>query len=104
MILIFSVNLQSAGFWGLHYVSVATDAAWRTHPALAVQANFANGMIYAPNRDWAELVITEMEVFPKGRYDDLTDSATQAIKYTRDNGLLRTDDEEQFWALDGVRH
>jgi hypothetical protein len=29
MILIFSVNLQSAGFWGLHYVSVATDAAWR---------------------------------------------------------------------------
>jgi predicted phage terminase large subunit-like protein len=47
--------------------------------ALAVQANFANGMIYAPNRDWAELVITEMEVFPKGRYDDLTVSTTQAI-------------------------
>jgi hypothetical protein len=30
-------------------------------------------------------------VFPKGRYDDLTDSTTQAIKYIRDNGLLRTD-------------
>jgi phage terminase large subunit-like protein len=48
-------------------------------------------MIYAPNRDSAELVITEMEVFPKGRYDDLTDSTTQAIRYSRDNGLLRTD-------------
>jgi predicted phage terminase large subunit-like protein len=72
--------------------------------ALAVQANFANGMIYAPDRQWAELVITEMEVFPKGRYDDLTDSTTQAIKYIRDNGLLRTDQEEHVWAMDGVRH
>jgi predicted phage terminase large subunit-like protein len=41
--------------------------------ALAAQPNFANGLIYAPNKDWAELVINEMEVFPKGRYDDLTD-------------------------------
>jgi hypothetical protein len=40
-----------------------------------------------------ELVITEMEVFPKGRYDDLTDSTTQAIRYLRDNGLLRSDRE-----------
>jgi phage terminase large subunit-like protein len=47
-----------------------------------VQANFANGMIYEPDRQWAELVITEMEVFPKGRCDDLTDSTTQAIRGT----------------------
>jgi hypothetical protein len=45
-----------------------------------------------------------MEVFPKGRYDDLTDSTTQAIRYLRDNGLLRTDQEEHVWAMDGVRH
>jgi hypothetical protein len=57
-----------------------------------------------PNRDWAELVLTEMEVFPKGRYDDLTDSTTQAIRYLRDNGLLRSDQEEHVWAMDGVRH
>jgi predicted phage terminase large subunit-like protein len=69
--------------------------------ALAVQANFANGMIYAPNRDWAELVITEMEVFPKGRYDDLTDSTTQAIKYIRDNALLQTDEETRHEELRG---
>jgi hypothetical protein len=57
-----------------------------------------------PNWVWSELVITEMKVFPKGRYDDLTDSTTQAIKYIRDNGLLRTDEEEHVWAMDGVRH
>jgi hypothetical protein len=45
-----------------------------------------------------------MEVFPKGRYDDLTDSTTQAIRYLRDNGLLRADQEEHGWAMDGVRH
>jgi hypothetical protein len=27
-------------------------------------------MIYAPARDWADLVITEMSMFPMGRYDD----------------------------------
>jgi predicted phage terminase large subunit-like protein len=57
--------------------------------ALAVQANFANGMVYAPNRDWAELVITEMEVFPKGRYDDLTDSTTQASSIFVTMGFCR---------------
>jgi phage terminase large subunit-like protein len=36
-------------------------------------------------------MIRKWEVFPKGRYDDLTDSTTQAIRYLRDNGLLRTD-------------
>jgi predicted phage terminase large subunit-like protein len=72
--------------------------------ALAVQANFANGMVYAPDRVWSEMVIMEMEVFPKGRYDDLTDSTTQAIRYLRANGLLRTDQEEHVWAMDGVRH
>jgi hypothetical protein len=28
--------------------------------------------------DWAEMVSTEMSMFPAGRYDDLTDSASQA--------------------------
>jgi hypothetical protein len=32
--------------------------------ALAVQPMFSQGMIYAPARDWAEQVITEMSMFP----------------------------------------
>jgi predicted phage terminase large subunit-like protein len=72
--------------------------------ALAVQANFSNGMIYAPNRDWADLVINEMSMFPKGKRDDLTDSTTQAIKYIRDNGLLQTDEETRHEELRGAMH
>ena len=61
--------------------------------ALAIQPMFSQGMVYAPNKDWAELTITEMSVFPAGRRDDLTDSATQALKHIRDIGFGQIDDE-----------
>ena len=61
--------------------------------ALAAQPTFSQLLVYAPARDWAEDVISEMESFPMHKYDDLTDSATQAVKFMRDNGLLNTDEE-----------
>jgi phage terminase large subunit-like protein len=60
-----------------------------------VQPLFSQGLVFAPNRDWAELCIQEMSVFPAGRFDDLTDSATQALKYLRDRGWGQTDEEER---------
>ena len=44
-------------------------------------------------KPWAEEVIDEMEKFPKGRYDDLTDSTTQAIAHLRARGMADTDDD-----------
>ena len=79
--------------WSIHLCATKGDKVAR---ALAVQATFAQGLIYAPSRDWADLVIEEMGVFPKGKYKDLTDSATQAIKHLRDNGMAETDDEFAF--------
>jgi hypothetical protein len=35
-----------------------------------------------------------MSMFPMGRYDDLTDSSTQALKFLRDVGLAQTDTEK----------
>ncbi len=61
--------------------------------ALAAQPTFSRLLVYAPIRDWAEMVIDEMESFPKHKYDDLTDSTTQAIAYMRAQGLLNTDSE-----------
>jgi predicted phage terminase large subunit-like protein len=61
--------------------------------ALAAQPTFSQGMISAPVYAWADMVINEMATFPKGRHDDLTDSATQAINYLRSVGLARSDDE-----------
>lgn len=61
--------------------------------AYAAQPTFSQLLVYAPARDWAELCIEEMEAFPKHKYDDLTDSVTQSIKFMRDAGLLNTDEE-----------
>jgi predicted phage terminase large subunit-like protein len=58
----------------------------KTGRAYAVQHLLADQMIYAPDRDWADDVITEMSQFPKG-HDDYTDTATQAWKWLRDKGL-----------------
>ena len=72
--------------------------------ALAVQPTFAGGLVYAPVKDWSDMVISEMAVFPKGRYDDLTDSATQAVRYLREAGLLRTDKEQRLTLEASLMH
>src|ERR1700760_666396 len=64
---------------------IATTARW----ALSVQPVFSQGLVYAPLRDWSDMVKSEMALFPKGRYKDLTDSATQALKWMRVRGLIQ---------------
>jgi len=61
--------------------------------ALACQPIFSNGVVYAPDREYAQLAIDQCEVFPKGAHDDVVDSATQALSWLRDNSLLATDEE-----------
>lgn len=46
------------------------------------------GIVYAPDRVWADMVITEVGLFPKGRYRDLTDTVSQALIHLRKAGLL----------------
>jgi predicted phage terminase large subunit-like protein len=72
--------------------------------ALAVQPIFSNEQVYAPARDWSENVIMEMSLFPVGRFSDLTDSATQALKYLRDVGMAQTDAEEAEAKRETVMH
>lgn len=66
------------------------DKVARAHAVVPI---FANLQVYAPDRDWSDIVLTEMEVFPKGRFKDLTDSATMALKHLRAMGLLSRREE-----------
>lgn len=59
----------------------------------SVQPIFSNNQVYAPDKDWAEKVILQCEVFPRGRHDDLVDTVSQALRYLRDNGFLSRPDE-----------
>jgi predicted phage terminase large subunit-like protein len=61
--------------------------------AYAVQHLFENGLVYAPERAWSELVIGECEVFPKGAHDDLVDTVTQALWFLRKSGLALLGEE-----------
>jgi predicted phage terminase large subunit-like protein len=54
----------------------------------SVQHLFAEGMIYAPDRSWADQMITQVSTFPKAKHDDLVDTASMALRHLREIGLL----------------
>ena len=54
----------------------------------SVQHLFAEGMVYSPDKVWAEEVIRQVGQFPKGKHDDLVDTVSQALRHLRDAGLL----------------
>ena len=54
----------------------------------SVQHLFAEGMVSAPDRTWAEMVITQVGTFPKGKHDDLVDCVSQCLRHLRDLGML----------------
>lgn len=56
--------------------------------AYSIQHILAEGIVYAPDKEWAEMVMLQSETFPKGKHDDLVDSFTQALRFLRDSGLL----------------
>jgi phage terminase large subunit-like protein len=47
-------------------------------------------------RDWAELCMSQMASFPKGKHDDIPDAVCQALKWFRDRGLLKKSVEVQM--------
>lgn len=54
----------------------------------SIQHIFSEGLIYAPDRSWADAVITQVAQFPKAKHDDLVDTVSMGLKYLRETGLL----------------
>ena len=54
----------------------------------SIQHIFSEGMVYAPNKDWAEMVIRQVSSFPRGKHDDLVDTVSMGLKHLRDVGML----------------
>lgn len=53
----------------------------------------ASGAVWP--RDWAELCMSQMASFPKGKHDDIPDAVCQALKWLRERGLLKKSAEVQ---------
>ncbi len=60
----------------------------KTARLYSVQHIFAEGMVYAPDKDWAEQVIRQCSVFPKGKNDDLVDTVSMSLNHMRSVGML----------------
>lgn len=61
--------------------------------AYSIQHLFSEGMIYAPDRAWADMVMTQCSSFPKGKHDDLVDTVSQALRYLRQTNIIQRGEE-----------
>lgn len=66
------------------------DKGARLH---AVSPLLENGMVYAPDKAWADMVIDEVASFPKGKWRDLTDCVSGLLGYLRRGGLIKLEPE-----------
>ena len=87
--------------WAVQLVNPGSqDKVARVHSIVHL---FAEGMIYAPDRAWADKVITQCENFPRGKNDDLVDTVSQAIRHLRDLGMLTRAPERRAEIEDDMR-
>lgn len=76
--------------WGVELINPVGDKVARTHAAVPL---FVDGVVYAPDTRWAEMVIQQCQSFPKAKHDDLCDTVTQFLNWGRGMGLLVRGDE-----------
>jgi phage terminase large subunit-like protein len=69
----------------------------------SVQHIFADKIVWAPDKEWAQMVINQARTFPKGKHDDLVDSTAQAIRFLRDAGYLTRMPERVAEIEEGMR-
>ena len=66
------------------------DKTTRMHSVAPI---FESGLVYAPQREFAEDMIEECASFPFGANDDLCDTMTQALMRFREGGLVSLHDD-----------
>ncbi len=95
-------RLYSHEDWGVQMYDPKTlDKLARLY---SIQHLFAEGIIYAPDRAFADMVIQQVSVFPKGKNDDIVDTVSMAVKHFRDRGLLVREPEWQAEMQESMRH
>lgn len=70
----------------------------------SVQHIWSEGMIHAPDKEWAEMVIAQVGQFPRGKHDDIVDTCSQAVRHLRDLGLLQRTVERMEEVNESLRY
>lgn len=84
------IRLFAYGKFIVELVDPGSNDKWAR--AVRVQPVFCDGLIYTLPEElakrWVSDLITELAMFPRGRFDDQVDSTTQAIWWLRRHGWL----------------
>jgi len=67
----------------------------KTSRLYSIQHIFSEGIVYSPDKSWADQVITQIASFPKGKHDDLVDTVSMALRYLRRTGMIARPEEAQ---------
>ena len=86
-------ELRATGIPVVNYTpSKGRDKHTRMHMVAPI---FESGLVWAPERRFAEEVIDECAAFPHGDNDDFCDSMTMALIRYRKGGFVRLDSDEE---------
>jgi len=76
----------------------------KTARLYSIQHLFAEGLVYAPDRSWADMVIQQAIMFPKAKHDDLVDCISMALRYLRRAGLIERREEAEDSQNNAMMH
>jgi predicted phage terminase large subunit-like protein len=78
-----------------HVQLVDPEGIDKTARLYSIQHLFEEGLVYAPDKAWADDVITQCMRFPKAKHDDLVDTVAYAMRYLRKTGFIQRAEEVQ---------
>jgi predicted phage terminase large subunit-like protein len=65
---------------------------------------FAEGLIYAPDKEWADLMMKQCAMVPRAVHDDLADTCSMALIYLRRAGWAQRKEERAFETADETKY
>jgi predicted phage terminase large subunit-like protein len=92
-------RLMREGEFTIFAESPKGDKVARLH---AVSPAFSAGLVFAPARKWADMVMDEVSQFPRSKWKDLTDTVSAGVKKLRDLGVVQHTDEVETERLEGL--
>lgn len=88
-------RLYSRAEWSVQFTD-PTRMGEKTARAHSVTHLFEEGLIWHPNTGWADDLISEAAIFPRGSHDDRVDALVQALRYLREHGILQRRQEARW--------
>jgi predicted phage terminase large subunit-like protein len=65
-------------------------------PPGEIKGSWVGGVVFAPDKEWAQMVIDRVASFPRGKRKAIVDTTSQAIKWLRDRGWMLTREEHEI--------